>query len=60
MDAKSKETLEEYLARDKKNHKLDDGCDQDETDNPKNAHEIMKDINDVISMWNKKEEECFK
>ena len=60
LDAKSKETLEEYLARDKKNCKLDDGCDQDETDNPKNAQEVVEDIEEVISMWNEKEEDCFK
>ena len=60
LDAKSKETLEEYLARDKKNRKLDDGCDQDETDNPKNAQEVVEDIEEVISMWNEKEEDCFK
>ena len=60
LDAKSKETLEEYLAHDKKNRKLDDGCDQDETDNPKNAQEVVEDIEEVISMWNEKEEDCFK
>ena len=60
LDAKSKETLEDYLARDKKDRKLDDGCDQDETDNPENAEEVVEDIEEVISMWNKKEEDCFK
>jgi hypothetical protein len=60
MDVKSKETLEEYLARDKKNLKLGDGCDQDETDNPKNAKEVVEDIEHVFTMWNEKEEECFK
>ena len=60
MDAKSKAKLEKYLIRDKKNLKLADGCDQDETDIPNNVPELMKDINGVISMWNKKEEECFK
>ena len=60
MNAKSKAKLEKYLIRDKKNLKLADGCDQDETDIPNNVPEMMKDINDVISMWNKKEEECFK
>ena len=60
MDAKSKAKLEKYLIRDKKNLKLADGCDQDETDIPNNLPELMKDINGVISMWNKKEEECFK
>ena len=60
LDAKSKEILEEYLVRDKKNRKLDDGCDQDETDNPKNAQEVVEDIEEVISMWNEKEEDCFK
>ena len=60
LDVKSKETLEEYLARDKKNHKLDDGCDQDETDNPKNVQEVVEDMEEVFSMWNEKEEDCFK
>ena len=60
MDVKSKETLENYLARDKKNLKLEDGCDQDETDNPKNGKEVVEDIEDVFNMWNEKEEECFK
>jgi len=60
LDAKSKETLEEYFARDKKNRKLDDGCDQDETDNPENAQEVVEDIEEVITMWNEKEEDCFK
>ena len=60
LDVKSKETLEEYLARDKKNRKLEDGCDQDETDNPKNAKEVVEDIEEVFDKWNEKEEECFK
>ena len=60
LDAKSKETLEEYLARDKKDRKLDDGCDQDETDHPENAQEVVEDIDEVITMWNEKEEDCFK
>ena len=60
LDNKSKETLEEYLARDKKNRKIDDGCDQDETDSPKNTKEVVEDIEEVISMWNEKEEDCFK
>ena len=60
LDAKSKEKLEEYLIRDKKNLKLEDGCDQDETNNPKNVHEVIEDIEDVFSMWNEKEEDCFK
>ena len=60
LDAKSKATLEEYLARDKKNRKLDDGCDQDETDNPENVQEVVGDIEEVFSMWNEKEEDCFK
>ena len=60
MDAKSKDKLENYLARDKKNLKLPDGCDQDETDIPQNVDEVIEDIEDVFSMWNKKEEECFK
>ena len=30
LDAKSKEKLEEYLICDKKNLKLEDGCDQDD------------------------------
>ena len=34
--------------------KLDDGCDQDETDNPKNAKEVLEDIEEVIDMWNEK------
>ena len=60
LDAKSKEKLEKYLTCDKKNLKLVDGCDQDETDIPENVHEVIEDIEDVCSMWNKKEEECFK
>ena len=60
LDNKSKEILEEYLARDKKNRKIDDGCDQDETDSPKNTKEVVEDIEEVISMWNEKEEDCFK
>ena len=60
MDVKSKETLEEYLACDKKNRKLDGGCDQDETDNPENVQEVVGDIEEVFSMWNEKEEDCFK
>jgi hypothetical protein len=60
LDAKSKEKLEKYLTHDKKNLKLVDGCDQDETDIPKNVREVIEDIEDVCSMWNKKEEECFK
>ena len=60
LDVKSKETLEEYLARDKKNRKLEDGCDQDETDNPKNAKEVVEDIEEVFDKWNEKDEECFK
>ena len=61
LDAKSKEKLEEYLIRDKKkNLKLEDGCDQDETNNPKNVHEVIEDIEDVFSMWNGKKEDCFK
>jgi hypothetical protein len=60
MDAKSKEKLENYLARDKKNLKLADGCDQDETDIPQNVSEVIEDIEDVFIMWNEKEEECFK
>ena len=60
MDIKSKETLEEYLAHDKKNLKLEDGCDQDETDNPENAKEVVEDMEEVFSMWNEKEGDCFK
>ena len=60
MDVKSKETLENYLARDKKNLKLADGCDQDETDLPQNVSEVIEDIEHVFTMWNEKEEECFK
>ena len=60
LDGKSKETLEEYLTRDKKNRKLDGECDQDETDNPENTKEVVEDIEEVISMWNEKEEDCFK
>jgi hypothetical protein len=60
LDVKSKETLEEYLARDKKNLKLEDGCDQDETDNPKNGKEVVEDIEEVFDKWNEKDEECFK
>ncbi len=60
LDVKSKETLEEYLACDKKNRKLEDGCDQDETDNPKNAKEVVEDIEEVFDKWDEKEEECFK
>ena len=54
MDAKSKEKLEKYLARDKKNLKLADGCDQDETDIPQNVSEVIEDIEDVFIMWNEK------
>ena len=60
LDVKSKETLVEYLARDKKDRKLDDGCDQDKTDHPENAQEVVEDIDEVITMWNEKEEDCFK
>ena len=60
MDLKSKETLENYLARDKKNLKLADGSDQDETDLPQNVSEVIEDIEHVFTMWNEKEEECFK
>ena len=60
LDTKAKEKLEEYLIRDKKDLKLEDECDQDETNNPKNVHEVVKDIGDVFSMWNEKEEDCFK
>ena len=60
LDPKSKEKLDEYLARDKKNRKLEDGCDQDETNNPKNVHEVIEDIEEVFDKWNEKEEECFK
>ena len=35
LDPKSKEKLEEYLIRDKKNLKLDYGWDQEENDIPK-------------------------
>ena len=52
--------MEEYLARDKKNLKLKDGCDQDETNNLKNVHEMIEDIEEVFDKWNEKEEECFK
>ena len=60
LDPKSKEKLEEYLIRDKKNRKLEDGCDQDETNNPKNVYEVIEDIEEVFDKWNEKEEECFK
>jgi DNA integrity scanning protein DisA with diadenylate cyclase activity len=60
LDAKSKEKLEKYLACDKKNLKLADGCDQDETDIPQNVDEVIKDIEDLLNMWREKEEECFK
>ena len=60
LDGKSKETLEEYLARDKKNLKLADGCDQDETDIPSNIQDVVEDMKDVFDKWNENEEECFK
>ena len=60
MDAKSKEKLEEYLIRDKKNLKLADGWDQDENDIPKNVHEVIEDLENVFDMWNEKYEDCFK
>jgi hypothetical protein len=59
LDAKYKEKLEKYLTHDKKNLKLVDGCYQDETDIPGNVCDMIEDIEDVCSMWNTKEEECF-
>ena len=52
--------MEEYLAHNEKNCKLEGRSDQDETDNPKNAQEVVEDIEEVFSMWNEKEEDCFK
>ena len=60
LDTKSKEKLEEYFACDKKDHKLDHGCDQDETNIPTSVGEIVEDMEDVLDKWNEKEEECFK
>ena len=52
FNAESKEKLEKYLTQDKKNLKLSDGCEQDETDIPINVREVIKDIEDVVSMKN--------
>merc|ERR1712074_357574 len=60
LDAKSKEKLEEYLIRDKKNLKLADGWDREENDIPKNAHELIEDLENVFEIWNEKWEDCFK
>ena len=52
-------TKTKYLAHDKNNLKLADGCDQDETDIPQNVDELIGDIEDVFNMWNENEEKCF-
>ena len=60
LDSESKEKLVKYLVHDKKNLKLNNWCEQDESDVPQNADEVIEDIEHVLKMWNKKEEECFK
>ena len=40
--------------------KIKDGCDQDETNYPKDVHEVIEDLENVFDMWNEKYEDCFK
>ena len=60
LDSKSKENLEKYLAREKNNLKLANGCEEDESDVPQVVDEVIEDIEHVCKVWNKKEEENLK
>ena len=60
LDEKSKKMVEKYVTREKKDIVLADAREQDETDMPEDMDDILEDIEHVIDLWNKREEECFK
>ena len=44
LDSKSKEKLEKFLTHNKKDLKLNNWCEQDESDVPQNVDQVIEDI----------------